>query len=224
MFTASDSFTEQLRQTHSDAWKAATRNRFVDELVDDSIEDRVYARYLNLDYAFIDSLVSTFGHAVAVAPGMPEKIRFAGFLAILTSDENDYFLRSFDAFGLPAPTFDNPVSSPVVDAFAGLMAQQRASGNYLDVLAVLVAVEWVYLDWASRADKSDTPVPSRFYLSEWITLHADPGFEGFVNWMRGEMDREATRADAAARDRAEQAFVKALELEAAFFAAAYDAP
>jgi len=224
MFTASDSFTEHLRQTYSDRWDAATRNRFIDELVNDTIDAEVYAQYLNLDYAFIDSLVSTFGHAVAVAPGMPEKIRFAGFLAMLTSEENDYFLRSFDAFGLPAPTFDNPVSSSVVDAFDDLMVRQRASGSYLDVLAVLVAVEWVYLDWASRADKSDTPAPSRFYLSEWIALHADPDFVDFVNWMRTEMDREAAASDDGARDRAEQTFIKALELEAAFFAAAYDAP
>lgn len=224
MFTASDSFTEQLRQTYSAAWDAATQNRFINELVNDTIDDSVYAHYLNLDYAFIDSLVSTFGHAVAVAPGMPEKIRFAGFLAMLTSAENDYFLRSFEAFGLPAPTFENPVSSPVVDDFDDLMAQQRKSGSYLDVLAVLVAVEWVYLDWASRADKSDTPMPSRFYLSEWITLHADPEFEDFVNWMRREMDREAAKADSAARGRTEQVFVKALELEAAFFATAYETP
>jgi len=49
-------------------------------------------------------------------------------------------------------------------------------------------------------------------------------FVDFVNWMRTEMDREAAAADDGARDRAEQTFIKALELEAAFFAAAYDAP
>ncbi|CAN0462220.1 unnamed protein product, partial [Ectocarpus fasciculatus] len=165
--------------------------RFVRELVADEIDGAIYARYLTLDYAFIDALVSTFGHAVAVAPGMPEKIRFANFLAMLTSEENDYFLRSFEAFGLPAPSFENPVSHPVVDGFNALLARQRAAGTYLDVLAVLVTVEWVYLEWASAAVESGTPAPSRFYLSEWITLHADPGFAAFVNWMRSELDREA---------------------------------
>lgn len=222
MPTASDSFTEYLRQTHLPAWQAATRNRFTEELVADTIDAKVYARYLTLDYAFIDGLVATFGHAVAVAPGVPAKIRFAGFLAMLTSEENDYFLRSFQAFDLPAPSFDAPVSHPVVDAFNALMARQRAAGTYLDVLAVLVTVEWVYLQWASEAVESGTPPPARFYLSEWITLHADPAFADFVNWMRAELDREAARADDAARARAESAFVEALELEAAFFAASYD--
>jgi thiaminase len=40
--------------------------------------------------------------------------------------------------------------------------------------------------------------------------------------MRAELDREAARADDAARARAESAFVEALELEAAFFEAPYD--
>ena len=222
MTTAPDSFTEYLRITHQNAWRAATVNRFTRELVADEIDDSVYARYLTLDYAFIDGLVSAFGHAVAAAPGMPEKIRFTNFLAMLTSEENDYFLRSFEAFGLPAPSFDNPVSHPVVDGFNALMAQQRAAGSYLDILAVLVTVEWVYLEWASAAVAGTTTAPERFYLSEWIGLHADPGFVEFVNWMRREMDREAAAADPAARERAEAAFLAALKLEAAFFEASYD--
>jgi len=222
MPSSTDSFTETLRQTHLSAWQNATKNRFTDELVADAINANVYARYLTLDYAFIDGLVATFGHAVSVAPGMTAKIRFSGFLAMLTSAENDYFLRSFAAFGLPAPSFENPVSHPVVDDFNDLMARQRAAGSYLDVLAVLVTVEWVYLQWASDAVESGTQPPERFYLSEWITLHADPAFADFVNWMRSEMDREAAQADDTARARAEAAFLKALELEAAFFAASYD--
>lgn len=223
MNSAPDSFTESLRRSHSAAWDAATRNRFTGELVSDEIDSAAYAHYLTLDYAFIDALVATIGHAVSVAPGMPPKIRFAGFLAMLTSEENDYFLHSFDALGLPAPRFDNPVSHPVVDRFNDLMARQRARGTYLDALAVLVPVEWVYLEWASRAVESGAPAPARFYLAEWITLHADPGFAAFVNWMRAEMDREAAAASADQRARAESAFVEALELEAAFFAAAYEA-
>lgn len=81
------------------------------------------------------------------------------------------------------------------------MAHQRAAGTYLDVLAALVTVEWVYLQRASDAVESGTPTPERFYLSKWITLHADPTFANFVNWMRAEIDREAAAADFGARAR-----------------------
>ncbi len=218
-----ESFSENLRSKHAAAWAAATDNPFVRELVADEIADTVYAQYLRLDYAFIEALTAAVGHAVACAPGMPAKSRFAGFLGVLTSEENDYFLRSFDAFGAPPPTFDNPVEHPVVERFEDLMLRQRGSGSYLDILAVLVPVEWVYLQWASDAVARGAALPKRFYLSEWITLHADAGFADFVHWMRAELDREAADAPTENRDRAEAAFVEALKLEAAFFAASYDA-
>ena len=146
-----DSFSERLVQKHQPKWLAATTNRFIQELVEDSIDDAVYAHYLRIDYAFIEALTASVGHAVALAPGMPAKIRYASFLGVLTSEENDYFLRSFEAFGAPPPTFENPVSHPVLDAFTALMLDQRAAGTYLDILAVLVPIEWVYLQWATMA-------------------------------------------------------------------------
>ncbi len=212
MTDISTGFSEALRTRHSAAWKAATDNRFVRELVSDTMEDDVYSRYLRLDYAFIKALTASVGHAVAVAPGMPAKSRLAGFLSVLTSEENDYFLRSFEAFGEPPPTFDDPVSHPVVGAFDALLARQRTAGTYLDILSVLVPVEWVYLEWASNAVHSGAPLPKRFYLSEWITLHADRDFNAFVNWMRAELDRAADGATDAERSRAEATFAEALVL------------
>jgi len=193
--------------------------------VADTIDDAVYARYLTLDYSFINDLTGAVGHAVALAPGMAGKTRFAQFLGVLTDEENDYFLRSFDAFGQPAPSFENPLQHPVLDDFAGLMARQRTAGSYLDILAVLVPVEWVYLTWASEAAEAVTRggvMPEHFYLSEWITLHALPAFRDFVEWMRAEFDREAAQADDVARARAETGFMEALVLEARFFEAAYE--
>ena len=96
---------------------------------------------------------------------MAGKTRFAQFLGVLTDEENDYFLRSFDAFEQPAPSFENPLQNPVLDDFAGLMARQRTAGSYLDILAVLVPVEWVYLTWASEAAEAVTRggvMPERF--------------------------------------------------------------
>ena len=217
--------SERLRDGHQAAWTAAVGHRFVRELVGDEIDDAVYARYLTLDYGFINDLTGAVGHAVAVAPGMPEKTRFAQFLGVLTDEENDYFLRSFAAFGQPAPSFDNPLAHPVLDDFAALMDRQRAAGSYLDILAVLVPVEWVYLTWASAASDAvprGAAMPERFYLAEWITLHALPEFRDFVEWMRAEFDREVDAADAVTRARAEAAFVDALELESRFFSAAYE--
>ena len=49
-----------------------------------------------------------------------------------------------------------------------------------------MVAEWLYLDWASRAPQ---PLPNNFVLAEWITLHDNPSFRGFVDFLRTELDR-----------------------------------
>jgi thiaminase (transcriptional activator TenA) len=57
-------------------------------------------------------------------------------------------------------------------------------------LSVLVVAEWLYLDWASRAPQ---PLPKNFVHAEWITLHDNPNFRGFVHFLRAELDRVGPR-------------------------------
>jgi thiaminase/transcriptional activator TenA len=49
-----------------------------------------------------------------------------------------------------------------------------------------VVAEWLYLDWASRAPQ---PLPNNFVHAEWITLHDNSNFRGFVDFLRTELDR-----------------------------------
>ena len=46
--------------------------------------------------------------------------------------------------------------------------------------------ERLYFDWASRAPK---PLPHNFVHAEWITLHDNPKFRVFVDFLRVELDR-----------------------------------
>ncbi len=210
-------FSEQLRAGCEADWRAATKHRFVAELANDTIAEADYARYLILDYAFLDILVAHVGQAVTTAPSMVEKRQYAGFLGVLTGDEDDYFLRSFAAMGVAEADWRQPFDHAVVRGFRQIMlGGERAT--YANVLAALLPVEWVYLSWAkSVADQA----PARFYLKEWIDLHTDPGFEAFVMWMASEMDRIGPMLSDGERQTVQDIFNRAVELEVAFFDAAY---
>ncbi|MDP6691286.1 MAG: TenA family protein [Alphaproteobacteria bacterium] len=211
-------FSEQLRAGCEADWRAATEHRFVTELANDSISDADYARYLILDYAFLDILVAHVGRAVTTAPGMIEKRPYAGFLGVLTGDEDDYFLRSFAAMGVSEDDWRQPFDHAVVRGFREIMLG-APNATYAEVLAALLPVEWVYLTWAkSVADHA----PARFYLKEWIDLHTDPGFEEFVMWMAAEMDRIGPALSDVERTSVKNIFDRAVELEVAFFDAAYE--
>ncbi len=216
--TTTETFSEQLRVGCEANWQAATSHRFVAELANDEISDADYVRYLILDYAFLDILVAHVGQAVTTAPSMVEKRQYAGFLGVLTGDEDDYFLRSFAAMGVAEADWRQPYDHAVVRGFHEIMlGGERVT--YANVLAALLPVEWVYLSWAkSVADHA----PARFYLKEWIDLHTDLGFEAFVMWMASEMDRIGSALSASERRTVRGIFNKAVELEVAFFNAAYE--
>mgnify|MGYP003975316691 FL=1 len=217
--TMIETFSGQLRAGCAADWRAATCHRFVGELANDTISDTDYARYLILDYAFLDILVAHVGQAVTTAPSMLEKRQYAAFLGVLTGDEDDYFLRSFAAMGVAEADWRQPFDHAVVRGFREIMLG-GAKATYANVLAALLPVEWVYLNWAkSVADHA----PARFYLKEWIDLHTDPGFEAFVMWMAAEMDRIGPTLADGERQVVQDIFNRAVELEVAFFDAAYDA-
>jgi len=212
-------FTDWLQERAGPAWQAATEHRFTRELGDDELDDAVFRRYLVQDYAFLDELVGTFGYAVGQAPTMDARSELVDFLDTLTADENDYFERSFDALGVPENEYADPPLTPTTQAVLDLLGRATREGGYPETLAVLVPAEWVYREWATAvAGRS----PSRCYLAEWIDLHKGPAFEGFVDWLRSELDREGAAVSEHRRRRLERLFVRTVELEVAFFESAYE--
>jgi thiaminase/transcriptional activator TenA len=207
--------TDWLRDRAQPAWRNAVEHRFVRELGDGTLENAVFRRYLEQDYAFVETLVGAFGHALGAAPSMAAKGRLAAFLCTLTDEENDYFERSFDALG----TDGDAEPTPTTRAFVDLVERAANEGGYGETLAVLVPAEWTYETWATGIDE---PYPDRFYLAEWIDLHATPEFVSVVDWLRSELDRELAAASPRRTQRIERLFRRTVELEREFFDAAYD--
>jgi thiaminase/transcriptional activator TenA len=94
------------------------------------------------------------------------------------------------------------------------MREAADTRSYAAALSVLVVAEWLYLDWASRAP---LPLPNNFVHAEWITLHDNPNFRGFVDFLRTELDRVGPAHADLCRD----FFSRAVALELSFFEAAY---
>ena len=208
------SFTEMLRAANADEWNAARDHRFVDEIFRGAVSPEVMRHYLVQDYQFIDRFVALIGMAIATADRFESRIRFAQFGAMITSDENTYFERTFDALGVPAAERSNPVIAAPTAGFQTLMRDAAESGDYASCLAVLTVAEWLYLDWA---DRPGVPLPADFVHAEWITLHNNDGFRAFVSWLRAELDRVAEAADEKSRQSATAFFRRAVALERAFF-------
>jgi thiaminase (transcriptional activator TenA) len=209
----SDRFTETLRTASEPSWSQAVGHRFVKELFAGTVPDAVMARYLIQDHRFLDSFLTLLGAALAVADTFEARLRFGRFVGVVSSEENTYFLRAFKALGV---TEDRRMADPDTQASAGFKAIMREAAetrSYAAVLSVLVVTEWLYLDWASRAPKL---LPENFVHAEWITLHDNPNFRLFVDFLRAELDRVGPLQADLCRD----FFYRAVALELSFFEAA----
>jgi thiaminase/transcriptional activator TenA len=207
-------FTETLRDASEPGWSHAVGHRFVKELFTGAMSDVVMTHYLIQDHRFLDSFLILLGAALATADTFDARLRFGRFIGLMSGEENTYFLRAFEALGV---TEDRRAADPDTQPTAGFKAIMREAAetrSYAAALSVLVVAEWLYLDWASRAPK---PLLDNFVHAEWIALHDNPGFRGFVDILRGELDRVGPAQANLCRD----FFRRAVALELSFFEAAY---
>ncbi|WP_293780673.1 TenA family protein [uncultured Oxalicibacterium sp.] len=207
-------FTDWLREQNRANWDAATQHRFIDELFAGSVADDVLVHYLVQDYQFIDRFVALLGAAIASADRFESRVRLAHFAAMITSDENTYFLRSFDHLKVDARHRNMPTLTEPTKAFQNLMREAAESQVYSLCLSVLVVAEWLYLSWA---DRKHAALPPKFIHAEWITLHNNNAFADFVNWLRTELDRTGPAQDADTQRRSADMFARAVRLEREFF-------
>ncbi|MBI1625042.1 TenA family protein [Comamonas sp. EJ-4] len=218
----SQGFAEQLRQSCITDWNACVQHRFVQEIFDGSLDDAVLRKYLVQDYQFINRFVALLGAAIASADVFAPRVVLSQFAGMVTSDENTYFLRSFDMLGVPEEQRLTPELTAPTKAFQQLMHEAAQSLNYANCMAVLAVAEGIYLDWADQPAKKHLPMPERFEHAEWIVLHANDFFRGFVGWLRGELDRIGPTLDETQKAEATHYFQRAVKLERQFFDHVYE--
>ena len=245
---ASARFTDELRALAGAKWDAVIKHKFTDELAAGTIDHCVLSRYLIQDHRFLDSFVVLLSSMVAAAPTLADRIPGCQFLALITGRENTYFERSFNALGI-SEELQGPGTpdAPPTIAFNQLM-REAAKASYPEMLAVLVVAEWTYQSWGERVLPAAVAEP--FMCREWVDLHSGeyfgsvrrrcplPTLELFraaqipqlmcttlaqvVEYLRGLLDSAGAALGVEERAKVEAAFLKAVDIEVAFFDNAYD--
>lgn len=209
-----ETFTDWLRQRSEPDWTAVVTHPFAQGLFDGLVPTDSMRSYLVQDYQFVDDFLALLGSALAKADRYSSRLAIAGSITVVTSEENTYFQRAFDALGVGESDRVHPKLDEATIAFRDLMNDANAHGSYADVLTVLTVAEWTYLEWAMRAP---AVLPENFVHAEWITLHNNPGFQSWVRWLCQELNRVGADLDERDRARCLRLFQQAVHLELDFF-------
>lgn len=212
------SFSERMRAQAHRTWNAILGHRFFREIATDAIDDRVFARYLRIEYGFVDTAARALGYAVAKAPSFQERRRLSLGLYGLVTDQEQVFVEAFHRMGAP----DNERTALPPQGLAlplhALFLKVAETEGYEEILACTVAAEWMYLKWCSAANRTPS---SREYIRDWVALHAGGPFAEHVAWVRSEIDARGPTLPEDRQARLRALFEEALEAEIAFHDAAY---
>src|SRR5215813_4055683 len=84
-------FTETLRAASDLGWSHSVQPRFVYELFAGAVPDAVMARYLIQDHRFLGSFLVLLGATLASADTFAARLRFGGFIGMMSAEENTIF-------------------------------------------------------------------------------------------------------------------------------------
>jgi thiaminase/transcriptional activator TenA len=212
------SFSERMRARADRTWRAILRHRFFREIATDAINDRVFARYLRIEYGFVDTAARALGYAVAKAPSFQERRRLGLGLYGLVTDQEQVFVDAFEQMGGPADERTGLAPQGLALPLHALFLKVAETEGYEEILAGTLAAEWMYLTWCSTANKSPS---SRSAIREWVALHAAGAFAEHVGWVRSEIDTRGPTLTEVRQARLNSLFEEALDAEIAFHDAAY---
>ncbi|MGO9757733.1 MAG: TenA family protein [Roseiarcus sp.] len=212
------SFCETLRARARSTWDAAADHRFFHEVASDALAEDVFARYLCIEYGFIDTAAVALGYAVAKAPSFQERRHLALNLHGLVTNQERFFVEAFERINAPHDQRSGLPPQGESAALHELFRSVAMTEGYEEILACFLGAEWLYLTWCSRANRTPSAHPA---IRDWVALHAGGAFAEGVAWLRSELDTRGPRLTAARQARLGDLFVRALTTEIAFHTAAY---
>ena len=210
-------FTDSLKDGAADQWRRMQEHRFVVAIEEDRLPEEVLKHYLVNEYAFVETAISIFGYALVKAPDMPARRELSRAINALVEDQVPYFSNAFAVLGIAESGWRSASLPPKAAMLRDGMLGYAAHGSFGDVMTAMLAAEWTYHTWCSRANRRTISNP---VLKDWVRFHIEPAFASQAAWLRSIVDEMAAAANGDQRARFADVFATALELEIHF----HDAP
>jgi thiaminase/transcriptional activator TenA len=215
--TTKTPLSTEILERNRDVWDAMQNHRFVRDIEEDQLRADVFRRYLVYERIFVETAMLIFGYAMVRASRLDQRIWLIGVLHALAGEQIQYFDRSFQALQI-LPNATRAALPASVNAFCSGMLGFARDGGYAEAIAAMLAAEWMYATWCTRAAKR--PIGDR-ELRRWVDLHAAPEFSAQAAWLRREIDTFGESASQQDVGTLSAIFRRALELEIDFHSAPY---
>ncbi|TVQ05760.1 MAG: TenA family transcriptional regulator [Leptolyngbya sp. DLM2.Bin27] len=201
---------QSLLQTHPAAWQGATIHPFLTGCHSGSLQSAQFNTWLVQDYLFVKDFTRMVGRVLGTAPDDHIDVLLAGLGAL--KDELLWFEAKAAERDLDLATPPQPTCQRYCEFMASLALQP-----YAVQATALWAIEYAY----NQGWQIPGPMPPPY--TEFADRWGNPGFTDYVDLLGAQADAALSVANDTAQARAEQAFLRVAELEAAFWQMAFTA-
>ena len=170
--SADAGFSDWLRAENQATWGAMVGHRFCLDMASDQLPEPAFVRYLRYEHGFVRAAIGIVAYALAKAPTAADQDHLIGVLGprgragrLLSPDIRAARARSRARRPDALPQAARGLGEGVL-AIA-------AEGGYAEILAAMLAAEWMYLTWCEAAHARGA---RRAAPADWIRLHIEPAF------------------------------------------------
>lgn len=223
---------DELLEKYSKRYEESITHPLTNELCLGNLPDFKLFTYLTQDLKFFHLGMNVFGKTLAYCDDIKSSIILSKQIGFIANDENDYFVNCLDELKntnkselekhcpkmLLGP--ESPVLPEVYNYLEYLKYLVHESLSYVELITFMYLMEQVYLGWANfHLDKGNVSENLPYKYKEWIDLHSGNKFSSWVAFLKEEVIRVVKSPED--REVCERTFLKALNLEIAFFDACY---
>ena len=199
-----------LWRDNTDIAEAALAHPFVQGIGDGTLDRDRFAGYVAQDAFFLESFARAYALAIAHSP---DRAALDAFADLLDGVRAELGLHASYAqrwgIDLAAVT-----PAPATSAYTDFLLATAALGGVGLTCAAMTPCMRLYAYLGRRL--ADGPVERPY--AEWVETYADPGFETLAATLEGLLDRYADPDS----KRVREVYRRAMHLELAFFAAAFE--
>jgi thiaminase/transcriptional activator TenA len=227
MSDASDSlpaFSQQCRTHAADVWGASYEHPFVRALVDGSLDPERFKFYQMQDARYLEAIADAFVQIGTRCPEPDDKLWFVEAAERALQTERSLHLHYGERLGYGPEDIRALDLTPTNRAYQNHMLERGQRGTRLAALAAVAPCPWLYRDLGKRIwDELGGAVDDEHPYADWIRRYADPDPDESmdIDDLTGRLDEWAQGVDAAARDRALEAFYTSTRYEWMFWEQAW---
>lgn len=210
------SFTGQLRKLAKPIWDAQLTHPFVKALGKGTLPTRKFKYYILQDARYLEELARVFALGAQRAHDPDTALRFAKLVEETIVVERSLHETYGKRWKLTPDDMRSTRLAPTNYAYCRHMRSVAQTGTLAELTVVALPCAWVYCVVGQHLLGQGEPSPKHPYR-DWLLLYGSPEFAEVTRWMRGLVDREATSAGPAEKDRMAEAFLTSSRYEWMFW-------